>query len=335
MSDITSLEARLRASPDDWPSWLAYADCLDGQRDIRGALVRFGHRIATEPLSVDQRRTLVRQSRALERQHQAVWGEGLPEGLDLQWRFGFVVGVEMYWNADLLDELVALRAHPNARLFAKLGIEDYDLDDSAVDSLVRAGALSGLHTLRLAEGRITDEGAAVLARAPGLDSLVSLSLESNSIEEAGAAALARADGRALASLDLTANNVGSGIVALAQSTALGALERLLLGGNGIEDDWIVSFAQQCVLGSLVRLDLSDNLISDIGAAALAQSTALDNLRELALDGNDLDDEGVIVFAHSCTLPALASLDLRFNAFGSDGRTALSRSKLLRGCTVRL
>src|SRR6478672_5881113 len=107
---MRGLEARLRANPDDWESWLVYADWLTDQGDLRGTLIGLEHKLATAGLSEEEHRALQAQAKALAEEHQQEWLEGwsVPADAHLQWRHGFIVGVFLSWNEHTLDALEAL-----------------------------------------------------------------------------------------------------------------------------------------------------------------------------------------------------------------------------------
>jgi uncharacterized protein (TIGR02996 family) len=63
------LVAHLRSLPDDWPTWLVYADALSERGDVRGQLLVLAHHDAT-----------ARELEDLEDEWMITWGDRLPYG---------------------------------------------------------------------------------------------------------------------------------------------------------------------------------------------------------------------------------------------------------------
>src|SRR5262245_56100689 len=119
-----ALLASVRADPSDWDRWRVLADWLLEQGDSRGERVLLAHRLAVEALSADERAALEHRARALEEERRAAWllGWAPPEGAELSWRHGFLVGVGLRWNDDTLAVLDELVAHPVAALLTRLDL---------------------------------------------------------------------------------------------------------------------------------------------------------------------------------------------------------------------
>src|SRR5262245_58523773 len=92
MSEVAALQARLRESPEDWQSWLVYADWLLDQGDIRGSLVQLERRRQDRALAVSQRRLAREEIAHIEGEHHPQWRSRWPSAaqVHLQWRSGFV-----------------------------------------------------------------------------------------------------------------------------------------------------------------------------------------------------------------------------------------------------
>jgi uncharacterized protein (TIGR02996 family) len=111
-----ALVAAVRARPNDWRSWLVYADWLTEQGDSRGELVALEHRLAVEALSSEERHALRARADALTEMHResCLAALALPKGSELELHHGFVVGVRLPWSDEALAVLDALVAHPLA-----------------------------------------------------------------------------------------------------------------------------------------------------------------------------------------------------------------------------
>ena len=106
MSERAALESHLRHHPEDWPSWLVYADWLTDAGDARGQLIALAHRLETESLSAQERVAFQQQASLLEQKCQQEWLShgAMPEEAELEWRHGFVVGVSLPWDDHALRD---------------------------------------------------------------------------------------------------------------------------------------------------------------------------------------------------------------------------------------
>ena len=279
-----ALEAAVRQRPKDWDAWRVYGDWLAEQGDVRGELVQLEHRLTARGLTADERRALRARIAALKREHQGEWLAGWtpPAHAALDWRHGFVVGVQLRWSADTLRVLDVLVNHPTGRLLTRLNISGAELGDQEARALAASGVLRSVTELDLTVGSIGAGGVRALTRSGALGSLTRLDLAGNDVVDDGARALAEAESlRSLAVLRLQDNHIGSpGAQALAASETLTSLASLSLYANDIDCDGAFALATAQHLRSLARLDLGDNDIGDAGRAALAASKSLRRCRVL-------------------------------------------------------
>ena len=93
----SALAAAVRADFDDWDAWRVFADWLTDRGDARGELIAIEHRLGVEALAADEQLSLQQRVHALTEAHQVEWLAGWvpPEGAELEWRCGFIVGVEL------------------------------------------------------------------------------------------------------------------------------------------------------------------------------------------------------------------------------------------------
>jgi uncharacterized protein (TIGR02996 family) len=136
MASLDELHAHLAANPDDWPAWMVLGDLLSEQGDVRGELIRLEHLHAEA--TPDARGDLNRQLVALVKANEAAWRGPAPsgDGVTLDWRHGFIVGLELPWVEGSRDALAAFLAHPASRLLTTLAVtrvgelpdEDFDED---------------------------------------------------------------------------------------------------------------------------------------------------------------------------------------------------------------
>jgi uncharacterized protein (TIGR02996 family) len=311
-STVTALEAHLRKNPDDWSSWLVFGDHLTEQGDVRGELIRLEHQHATARLSPADRDALAKTIQALIAQHQSSWkqtvpSDAAPEGeahgplVRLDWRHGFVVGLELGWVEYTGAALQQFLSSPDARLLSTLAVtrvglaneeyfedeEDFDeetgLPKSRVDPESIAGALEGvlsqdlsrLVTLSFAYLGMGAAGAKRLAKATVPPQLEQLDLRYNFIQDAGLKALCTSSVFSnLSALHLQANRLGpAGVKALA-ALELPRLKVLDLRRNELKSTGAKTLAASRLLSALTHLGLQRDDIGGLGVKALAQSTQL-------------------------------------------------------------
>lgn len=251
MSERAALESHLRHHPEDWPSWLVYADWLTDAGDARGQLIALAHRLEIERLSKHERRNLQQQASLLTQEYQREWlsRSTIPKEAELEWRHGFVVGVSLPWDDHALRRLAEIQAHPDTHFLTRLGLCDSEFEAKRVLALASSGCLrtftrlelynnelgpKGAHALTSSEtlcaltylglfhSHLGDEGARILATSEGLHALIELDLSNNKLGDEGARILATSEGlRALTQLNLCANDIGpEGARVLASSEAL-------------------------------------------------------------------------------------------------------------------
>lgn len=351
MWEREQLEDHLRHHPEDWSSWLVYADYLLEQGDMRGRLITLSHRLENATLSDGERRELQEEVDALTDEHREEWQSGIESmgAMAYEWRFGFIVGVKIsrsLWQPLTLaeehaieDALSELCEHPSALFLTALDLSVEDFDEAS--ALVSAEwvrdlccTLPSLTALNLSNNRIGDDGVKALTTSDALRSLTTLDLSGNEIVD-GVQTLADSDVLcSLTTLNLSNNRIGhGGVEALADSDVLCSLTTLNLSQNRLSDDEVEVLATSETLRSLTTLDLSENHLCSL--KSLANS---DNLRSLvtlnlSCSSYHLDDHDALKLAASNTLRSLTTLDLSYNYISDEGRAALEQSETLRHCKV--
>lgn len=242
--ELTALEAHLRAHPDDWPSWLVYADWLTDRGDSRGRLIVLEHRLvlgaSSGSLSEEQRRALRDEIEALVETHREEWLQGWQRSdqMEPEWRHGFVHWLRFRQAAGAVEALESLVARPAGKLLARLSFEEGALGPEGAARLARCPALATVVALDFLGNDLGDEGVIALARSEHLGALTMLRLSRERIGLDGARALARAEGlRGLTALDLSSNNLDfEAAAALVRSETLRSLAVLILTGNRIHKE---------------------------------------------------------------------------------------------------
>lgn len=270
MSDLQALEARLREEPDDWGSWLVYADWLSDRGDARGEIIALSYRLAqTGPAALrgPERSAVTDRIQEITRQNDPVWRKGLvsTKRTKFEWRFGFLSEVSMpIRTASARKKLARLLTHPSARLLRALDASQQDIYPSDLEPLLGEGLLAPFSEIRLAWNRLGSKGAQILAKQ-------SLPL--------------------LRGLDLWGNNLGDmGAAALASGGVLSPIRALNLRNNGIGPAGAVALAG-ARMPALERLALYDNPIDADGVEALVSSRTLVALRDIQIGFNDVSAEG--------------------------------------------
>ena len=287
MSSIRSIEARIRADPDDDEAWQVYGDWLSDRGDRRGELIGLEARLARGGDSAALRAAI----EALNAAHRDDW---TPAPLDVsaryEWRRGFVhaATVEDLSDPASIQRIARLLADPEARLLTGLRLRfsrSVPPHGSSADGTVEAIAGLALGGIRALEAAYAGQGWGDLV----------------------ARALQRRDDLALRVLDLRyAGLTNDGMAALADGAALRGLRALYLQHNAFGARGVEALAASEAVGDLELLDLRYNFIGPRGGAALARSAELGSLATLRLYPDDLDDGGIAALAASTTLrPELA------------------------------
>jgi uncharacterized protein (TIGR02996 family) len=208
---ITALESQLRAHLDDWDCWLVYGDWLTDQGDERGTFIRLEHRMETEPVSPEEKRELQRQMDQLVLTHGDTWKVPAPDGVELVWSHGFVVGARRSQRYHPRAPLAELLEHPQARMLARLELNHGAVYNDEIEDLAASPGLSHVTSLALGYNHLDDSAAQALAWSPYTGELTALHLQHNILTEDGVAALAHSSllGQ-LRTLDLRDNPLGPG-----------------------------------------------------------------------------------------------------------------------------
>jgi len=290
VSDAQGLLDAIRERPDDDLPRLALADwCMeqpDEATQARGEFIQLRCQAARLAPNDPGRHALELRSRQLRERYEYRWLGSIAKEVR-RWDFdrGLVVielaaasgGVsldgltflpEWLWVIGIkgllltLETITELSHSVAANQLTSLDLSDCEVGAGGTWAIAAPGRFPCLSQLRLAYGRIGDEGAEFLGAAP-LDRLTVLSLFAAGIGPAGAQALANATGlKRLVSLDLGHNAFGQqGARAIAACSALSALKNLSLSGCQIGDRGVPSLIHSTALGKLERLDVTNNGLS--------------------------------------------------------------------------
>jgi uncharacterized protein (TIGR02996 family) len=213
-----------------------------------------------------------------------------------------------------------------------LNLHDKRIGDAGAAALARNSSLANLSALDLYKNDLQDEGIAALAASPTLRNLRQLNLRNNWLTVTGATALAGSPYLTrLVELDLgdTIALDDKALVALAHSSNLAGLRRLVLSGNKIGNKGIAALAESPHVAGLRSLVLHDNRIGGPGAAALAGSPHLSGLGSLELGNNPIGDRGVAALIASPYLTGLWNFDLMECGIGARGLRGLPSSSAWR------
>jgi uncharacterized protein (TIGR02996 family) len=352
MSAIPDLEAHLREQPDDWQSWLVYADWLTDRDDPRGQLIGLEHQLATRTdLAKRERERLDRQARRLVRENRwrGAWPLKRRRGY-LSWQHGFPWSASLYGGSAARALALALEQAPSQFLCS---LDFYGLLAKDVPPLLEVLRRTHAHTLHFHWAELEPEDLASLwgavslrhlqlsgivselERLEGLlgetlGGLRSLMLD-GSTTEAGLATMVRALGSApLRSLSVLEAELGPALAELlASSPALSRLSRLELTTNGLGDSGAAALARGQTLRSVSELLLHDISLGPEGVGHLL-GAGLEALRQLSLDSNPLGDKGAKRLASCPDLRGLRTLSLHSCGLGCQAAEALARSPHLAG-----
>jgi uncharacterized protein (TIGR02996 family) len=260
MADLETLQDQIRANPDDWDSWLVYADWLTDEGDSRGQMIVLEHQLAGGALPPQERSKARQRLDALKARHQPErlrrWA--CPAGTALIWRHGFVVGVRFPRGPGWAEALAHLAAHPAGPMLSTLALSNHAMGTEGLAVLLKSPVLPRLARLNLWGNQLDAQAAALLARQAELGSLLSLNLWNNRLGDEGAAALAEATSLgALVDLDLGDNQISrNGAISLAHATGLRSLRALRLRRNRLGDEGALALARAS-LAALTELDVGD------------------------------------------------------------------------------
>ena len=327
---LDALEAKLRADPNDWPSWLVFADWLLDQGDARGELITLEYELDTKLLPTRKRHEYVKRIAAIDREHRSAWLDGLalPPGAAPVWRNGFVVGMWSPVTFQLLDTIGTWHAHRTARFLGALDVTESGLQDADLTALLACDALSRFSSLRLRDNQIGDAEAARIADASTLDGLCTLDLSDNPIGPDGARALASGPWHSLRELELDRCPIGDeGAVSLAGSAFLPSLRRLHLRSAGIGSAGAEALAASAT--ELERLRLAHDPIGTAGLDAWVRSRSWASLRWVDLHDTSISSFRALLAPHDPPLQHLQLLDVSGNA-ASDTEAVIEACRTI-GC----
>jgi uncharacterized protein (TIGR02996 family) len=290
VSDAQGLLDAIRERPDDDLPRLALADwCMeqpDEATQARGEFIQLRCRAARLAPEDSARFALELRSRQLRERYEEEWLGSLAKGvrgwdfdrglvvIELTPSYGgylldtltnrpewlWVIGVKGVLLPRQTVELLSLSAA--AGKLTSLDLSDCEVGAAGVRAIASPGRFPLLSQLRLAYGRIGEEGAEALANS-SLVRLTILSLFAAGVGPAGAQALANATGlKRLLSLDLGHNALREqGARAVAACSALSALRALSLSGCQIGDRGVPALIHSQALNKIERLDVTNNGLS--------------------------------------------------------------------------
>ena len=253
-----------------------------------------------------------------------------PETLDAIDRLKAHPAARLLLALDLSAKRIGVRGTERlARSGALRGIRALHLrtnriGDRGAAALAASDAAAGLAILDVSDNNLTRAGIDALCRSPNLSALEALSLGQNGLGAAAAYALAEATLPRLAALDLRFNCIDAGgVEALAQSAALSTLRSLNLDANRIGPGWVALWRSATL--RLRHLDLRLNDLGEQALEHLAASESFANLRSLVLSANPIGAVGARAIARSARLTSLRSLDLSDCALGPADAAALAEA----------
>jgi uncharacterized protein (TIGR02996 family) len=226
----------IKSNPDDDTPRLVLADWLQEHGDpleaARGEMLRIQVLLQQLHSSDPRQAALRRRQSELFREHFDFWVGPLAD--HASWRFERgLLHLEARAPKLLRREATALTTPEVCDWVEALKLED--LRPRHLPRLARSPFLPHIHTLDLADNRLTAEGFPAFASTPNLSGLKTLFLDGNRIGAAGVQALAASPHLAgLTALDLTANRMGNeGALSLADSPHLNSLTSLWVRGNAL------------------------------------------------------------------------------------------------------
>jgi uncharacterized protein (TIGR02996 family) len=229
-------------------------------------------------------------------------------------------------------QLLARSPHLGRLVTLDLGFSD--LGDAGLKALADSPALAGLRVLRLNDNpNLGPIGIRALAESAHLTDLVDVDLSGNGLTEPVLRPLF--DGpliRRLARLALQGNRLGNEgtrdfvnslvFTRMAERDAAVDLRRVQMGPAGAR-----ALAECTALAAVETLDLEGNVLGDGGLAALAASPYLTRLRVLGLRENRIGDDGVRALARSPVMATLRVLDLTGNIITEESADRLHEASV--------
>lgn len=297
--DQQAIESRLRGDPSDAAAWEAQSEWLIQKGDPRGQLIRLSQLQAHAPVFSLRHATLGQEIERLssECNQRALH---LPKGAVAEWKYGFVVGLELDLHDTTAASLIPFLDSPDSCLLrslhfnpeSELGEDELEEEDYEDPGLINKPPSPLLAT------------AAEALAALDLRNIRSLALPYCVIgAEATNRLLSSPQMGPLVSLDLRYAYIGdAGLQAIADLPHLAGLRSLWLQRNGITSKGIQSFAKSSHLRALRLLDLRYNRIGSKGAQALAKSPVVHELTTLHVFRKEIKKAGALALANSTQLP---------------------------------
>jgi uncharacterized protein (TIGR02996 family) len=325
--------ADIVANVDDDTPRLVYADWLaENGKEDRAEFIRVQCERARLPgWDSAQVRLRLREQELLER-HGEEWLAELPASKGVRWegfRRGIVAEVSFASFETMRQSAADVRAVAPVEAVAVHWPRKGEARDGPPIAELRELTLTG---------RPWDKEIARLAKSPQLSTVRTLNLLGLSADDLRRL-LASPHLAGLRVLRLQSNGLGNtGVRALTQSAALGALEELDLSGPGyyesyyddpiITADGMEALAGWDGLAGLRRLTLDGSHIRRAGLRALLRSAKVGALRKLSLRQGRLDGRAMEEFRSAGPGLRLESLDLGENALKKAGVEHLSSAPCL-------
>lgn len=264
------------------------------------------------------------------------WVDAMLEGQSAPW-FRLVRALDLRQLELDLDDIARLDQHEALSSVRILELSGNALGEQGAKVLATWERISrSLHTLRVGECGLGDEGLTILSHAPWLAQLDELDLSQNKLSAQGLDALSRQQWLSLKRLDLSGNLInGHGLRCL--SVAAPILEQLRLISARLSPQALEAFGQG--FARLERLELGA-MLNDAALIHWAHQRCLPRLSALILRNNRFGPLGAAALANSQMIEPLKVLDLSFNAISDRGleaisaRAGLGLDKLaLEGCAI--
>ena len=224
----------------------------------------------------------------------------------------------------------ALRQQPLAEL-EDLRLVNVPVSLRAMELLAET-ALPALSRLAISRGGLCDDAVGCLSHARRWGRLGALDLSMNPITDKSISAIAGAEVTDnLACLNMGGTKLTAcGVAALSQSTSVGALRELCVGGNqlGPEVGSILAASSLPQTVELLAIDYAS--LGDRGLSSLLRGQPWPRLHGFMAGGNEISPAAVEAAVNCRVFSSLWSLRLSMNPLGDEGAFALARSQWTTG-----
>ncbi len=246
----------IRQNPDDDAPRLIYADWLDDRGDPRGEFIRVQCELAKIPSrEVAKRHPLESREQLLLKHFQAEWTQSLAKfsARNLQFHRGFLKSAELFFKRPRHADSCQLSEQWKQVIAQEPGVSEMGLLVSwAWNEIAHLEHAPQLKSLRIANQGLSRREVSVLMRWPVMRGLAKLNLSHNNLRSGVECVVRTPSLQSLTHLDLSFNAIGNrGAKALVSSHFLNGIEKLNLRGNsfGVEGKRNL----RAVFGSKVQL----------------------------------------------------------------------------------